>query len=216
MNRLIVLLKIFIFICLFSVNSFAQLDGVAIKDSVVIATFKHFFVPNKIVSGDDKPFGPDTVTYNFNWEVDNQPVDLPVSLNIRGNDTTIYFPYEFTESGTYSIDLEVIDNSAGLTYYASETIYVDELIEVPNVFTPDDDGINDVFVVKSSGMEDQILKLQIYSRNGNLVHERIGNVVYWDGRLASGQKAGEGVYYYFITTQSEPKIVRKGFFHLYR
>ncbi|GEM_PF-1189402 len=217
MSRLKVLLKIFVFVCLFSVNSFAQLDGVAIKDSVVIATFKHFFVPEKVISGNNIPFGTDTTVYKFTWEINSQVVNLPMEMREIGeNDTMIYFPHEFQQAGTYNIDLEVLDDTLGTTYFASKTIYVDDLVEVPNVFTPDDDGINDYFVVKSSGLETQKLKLLIYTRNGDLIHERIGDVVYWDGRLASGQKASEGVYYYVVTTQTEPKVVKKGFFHLYR
>lgn len=89
-------------------------------------------------------------------------------------------------------------------------------IEIPNVFTPNGDGINDAFQIKFSGMES--ISYSIYDRWGILIFEsnRIGDT--WDAHTTSGQDASEGVYYFVLTAKDvEDKEYRKtGFIHLLR
>jgi len=83
-------------------------------------------------------------------------------------------------------------------------IYVDRasLLEVPNIFSPNGDGVNDYFQVHA-----QTLK----KFSGKIVN-RYGRVVYewtdwenmesgWDGRLNGTTKATPGVYYYIIEAE---------------
>ncbi len=66
----------------------------------------------------------------------------------------------------------------------------------PNVFTPNNDGLNDEFTFKTS-CEIEILKTQIFNRWGGLVFE--SNVVdnYWNGTINS-MPCPDGVYFYII------------------
>jgi gliding motility-associated-like protein len=193
-------------------RSYAQFDGVAFKDSTYIATFQHFFVPQALNNGDTVNFPKDTTHYSFYWTSDGDNISPRTVLT----DTKFYFSHVFDSEGSYNVMLEVKNDTAGTSFFTTQTISVKDPIEVPNVFTPDGDNINDLFVVKSSGDADNKLKLSIYTRNGELVHEQIARVVYWDGKLASGQYASEGVYYYIISSQGTPSRTKKGFFHLFR
>lgn len=69
-------------------------------------------------------------------------------------------------------------------------------IFIPNVFSPNDDGKNDVFFVKSYLIQD--LDVTIYNRWGQLIYEYTGTNTGWDGRTTAGQAAPEGTYYYMI------------------
>ena len=216
MSRNKAFFSILIFICFTSVNVFAQFDGIAIKDSTYVSEFEHFLTPMKIVSGDTLNFEADTTNYEFNWTIDGMPVNPQYKPFISNGDTIPFFKYTFESSGSYELTLEIINDTTGISYFTNINISVSSNIEVPNVFTPDGDGKNDLFVVKSSGSSDKKLKLMIYTRNGDLIYEKIAPVVYWDGKLASGNYAQQGVYYYIVVPENNSDRAKKGFFHLYR
>ncbi len=215
MGKIKSILILSLLFCILSLSSYSQIDGIAFKDSTYIATFEHFLSPLKIVAGDTSRFTKnDTTVYSFNWTKNGMSEDLKVIDNPSSNN--LVYRCRFESEGSFNIDLEVTNDTAGTSFYTNQTIPVQDPIEVPNVFTPNGDPQNDMFVVKSSGNINNKLKLTIYSRNGDLIHEQIARVVYWDGKLASGQYASEGVYYYVITTQGTPSRTKKGFFYLFR
>ncbi|MGM0498515.1 MAG: gliding motility-associated C-terminal domain-containing protein, partial [Bacteroidota bacterium] len=198
MSRIKAFIIILLFICFASVKSYSQIDGITIKDSTYVSEFEHFLFPMKIVSGDTLNFDADTANYSFNWSVDGASAEPEYNTYISNNDTIPYFKQKFESSDTYEVTLEIINDTSGISYFANINISTNNNIEVPNVFTPDGDGKNDLFVVKSSGDTNNKLKLLIYTRNGDLIYEKIAPVVYWDGKLASGDYAQEGVYYYIV------------------
>lgn len=67
---------------------------------------------------------------------------------------------------------------------------------IPNVFTPNGDGVNDVFTLESTGVTS--LNAQLFDRWGLKLFE--WNTVHggWDGRTTAGGMASEGTYYYII------------------
>ena len=67
---------------------------------------------------------------------------------------------------------------------------------IPNVFTPNHDGVNDVFPPQNNGFD--ILDLKIFDRWGELVHS--GPHLSWDGTLRV-KAAPPGVYVYLLKYQ---------------
>jgi len=67
---------------------------------------------------------------------------------------------------------------------------------VPNVFTPNGDGENDIFKPNGTSFEPKSMK--IFNRWGQLIFEDYYGIG-WDGRLPSGLKASDGTYLYRIT-----------------
>lgn len=99
--------------------------------------------------------------------------------------------------GAYEVTLTVTD-SAGCTSDTTRgliTVRSPEL-QVPNVFTPDGDGINDFWRVPYQGTEP--VEVYIYDRWGRLVYT--GNTLnqVWDGVDDGGTDAVAGVYFYQI------------------
>jgi len=91
-------------------------------------------------------------------------------------------------------------------------------LDIPNVFTPNGDGINDVFTIKSPLVTN--LKGEIYDRWGTKVYEwHSSSGGGWDGRNAfTGMPCGEGTYYYLITMTdvNGKSTLLKSYFQLIR
>ncbi|NMB72095.1 MAG: gliding motility-associated C-terminal domain-containing protein, partial [Bacteroidales bacterium] len=93
--------------------------------------------------------------------------------------------------------------------------------ELPNVFTPNGDGINDIYIAKNKNHYVQKVDMKIYNRWGNLVFQTSDPDIKWDGRsMQRGKIVSSGVYYY-VCDVYEPRlnglVVRNlvGFIHVY-
>jgi len=154
-----------------------------------------------------------------------QPVD---SIMIVAYDENPVYTYE--NSGTYQVKLVSKNISDSVT--CADTVYLEDyiivdtsFIAVPNVFTPDGDGTNDIFAVQFWSM--QSIKIEIFNRWGKRIHfwesedvrgfEDTYTATVWDGTLG-GRYASPGVYYYVVEGLGRDNKKRKahGFFHLFR
>jgi gliding motility-associated-like protein len=63
-------------------------------------------------------------------------------------------------------------------------------------FTPNGDGINDVWFVSNAGYYDEFL-IQVYNRWGQKVFEATSDMQGWDGTW-KGQPVPDGTYYYIL------------------
>ena len=68
----------------------------------------------------------------------------------------------------------------------------------PTAFSPDGDGINDVFYVKGSGIDLDNFKLKIYDRWGEIIFESEDIYEGWDGRAKNHKKVQNGVYKWHV------------------
>jgi gliding motility-associated-like protein len=73
----------------------------------------------------------------------------------------------------------------------------DMQVYIPNTFTPNGDGINDVFGVKGQGMKNEAFSMELSDRWGNVVYSTKDIDSPWDGKVR-GVKAHDGVYLYKI------------------
>lgn len=120
----------------------------------------------------------------------------------------------FTEFGTYTLTQLVWNNDFGCSDTASVQIVVDALIDIiiPNIITPNGDGMNDTFTVKIDGMA--FVDVEIYNRWGNLVHEN--NMPARDLEFVElwipDNDISDGVYFYVLeaTTVGETLFIEKG------
>lgn len=89
-------------------------------------------------------------------------------------------------------------------------------IFVPNAFSPNGDGMNDMFQVKTDFVT-AVKQMTIFNRWGQTVYHFAGNQPVWDGTY-NGQKADIGTYFYFVQFQCRDGIIKikKGEIHLIR
>ncbi|MEO8587834.1 MAG: gliding motility-associated C-terminal domain-containing protein, partial [Flavobacteriales bacterium] len=67
-------------------------------------------------------------------------------------------------------------------------------VSVPNTFTPDGDGINDVFMPITTGIDPRYYHFEIFDRWGLLIFNSTDPAASWDGRTSDGTEAPTDVY----------------------
>jgi len=119
-------------------------------------------------------------------------------------------------TGSYTVILTVTSGPCMDT--ASVVIVVEDglSLEIPNVFTPNADGSNDIFTIKSTGVKE--ISLQIFNRWGQKLYEFSGPKASWDGSTPSGAEVPEGTYFYFVkaTGFDGQEIEKNGTVNLFR
>lgn len=160
---------------------------------------------NTVVSFTDVSVNSNSTNWNF-----GDPASGINDTSSISSPTHIY-----TSAGTYCID-QVVQNSVGCADSTNECITVtnDASISIPNVFTPNGDGKNDLFYITIIAVKE--LECTIYDRWGLKIKEWNTTDGSWDGRTKNGKMANSGVYYYIVkATANDGKILNeKGFLQL--
>jgi gliding motility-associated-like protein len=124
----------------------------------------------------------------------------------------------YNNPGTYTIT--IVSTKGSCIDSAHKVIRVDipSKLEIPNVFTPNGDGSNDVFFLKTSNLTE--ITALIFDRWGNKVYDltsSTGNIA-WDGKNLEGKECAVGIYFYVIKAKGkdEQSYERKGNVSLFR
>ena len=137
----------------------------------------------------------------------NLPFDSIASINWHSIDS-IECPNCLTQivapviTTAYSISVSSVD---GCTDSDTTTIFVstDHNFYIPNIFSPNGDGINDVITIATSDDVEVILAFEIFDRWGNLVFQKNNTVateISWDGTF-NGKRLNPGVFTYRATVR---------------
>jgi gliding motility-associated-like protein len=131
------------------------------------------------------------------------------------NPPVIYYFYP----GSYTVSLTAIQSNDTNTLIKPKYIYVEDCSEkfvfIPNIFTPNEDGINDVIFIKGPDIVEA--HMFIFDRWGKKVYEIHNLSQVWDGEI-NGQKAEQGTYVYYINLifKDGDTQIKKGNFTLIR
>ncbi len=107
--------------------------------------------------------------------------------------------HRYANKGTYLVTLTVLDAVGCLLKTSRKMQVLDYYLQIPNVFTPNGDALNDTFFPKFRFIRN--LQLQVMNKWGELIYRSRGvDDPGWDGTVA-GQKAPEGVYVYKMSYQ---------------
>jgi len=83
------------------------------------------------------------------------------------------------------------------------TVSIVDEITIPNTFTPNGDGMNDVWTLQYLDTYPKS-NVTIFTRYGNIVYSSIGYPAPWDGRY-NGEILATGTYYYVIDPKNGKK-----------
>jgi mucin-2 len=145
----------------------------------------------------------------------DQPTIAQLSANITGSDPVTW--YNAATGGTAYAPTDLLQN--GVTYYATYiagsgcesparlAVTVDltacDDIAIPDGFSPNDDGINDDFVIINLPELYPRFTLEIYNRYGNVLYKGNINTPNWNGTASQGglKIGGDlpvGVYFFIL------------------
>jgi gliding motility-associated-like protein len=115
------------------------------------------------------------------------------SFSTEANPSHVY-----QDPGSYEVSLTITDAGGCTDTYGLGPIEIGHPeLRVPNVFTPNGDGVNDEYVVAYDGQAS--VSLAILDRWGRQVfRNENGLLPGWDGLLEDGSEAKEGTYFYVL------------------
>ena len=172
-----------------------------------------FYVVSNLITLQVLPVPVITIT---GTDILSRPGSTQLTATIVGN------PGSFTWNPTSSLDngsilnpiatpqfttrylLKVIDQD-GCKAQKDYTIKIDRKISIPNAFTPNGDGVNDVFRV-FYGSDISQVSLSVYNRYGQLVFVDKGTNKSWDGTV-SGQSQPTGSYVWYFSYRDENGVL---------
>lgn len=104
--------------------------------------------------------------------------------------------HTYADTGKYTVTLTVY-NDYECVDSINYTVWIrpEFAFYIPSAFTPNNDGINDIFKGKGFGIREDQFEMNIYDRWGNLIYSTNDIQRGWDGNVG-GQPAPIGVYVY--------------------
>lgn len=120
--------------------------------------------------------------------------------------------HSYDGPGSYVIT-QTVTSTSGCTNTFSVTVRVQDGFRffIPNAFTPDGDGINDLFLGYGTGFLGW--EMLIFNRWGELIYQSTNLGTPWDGQ-AGGQNAQQGVYPYRFVVFGEDGVNREFLGHV--
>ena len=142
---------------------------------------------NTVIHFTDQSLG-NIVTYDWIFNI-----GAPLGTSSDPNPT---FPFPQGTGGEYPIRLTVTDAN-GCTDFIEGEIIIRNIFQyyLPNTFTPNNDGLNDVVMMVGSDIDENKFKLEVFNRWGDIVFSTTNPETAWTGNTYNGAYyCPEGVY----------------------
>lgn len=136
----------------------------------------------------------------FEWRFSREGQEKP--FLIRYDETT---EYVFQESGAFAVELRIsfVQGTDTIEFIMDEPYRInisESKLEFPNAFTPNGDGINDIFKVKEGHQSIISFEAQVFNRWGKKLYEWNDIEGGWDGKSGSSE-VPDGAYYLVVKAQ---------------
>ncbi len=152
--------------------------------------------------------GP-TCAQSFNWtNTDDLDDKNSLTPTIKPKESTTYYIF-------FKMDGLVCQDSLSIYVKDKGALDCDKLL-LPSAFTPNEDGINDVFAISNKYIVEDLKTLEIYNREGSRVFKTQDVNGYWDGSYQE-KKLNPGKYVYNVSYVCGSKeYQKKGIVNLIR
>jgi gliding motility-associated-like protein len=168
------------------------------KDSIILT-----FEPPPIVNAGGIRYVLKNNKITLHPSVNENDVKYLWTPDIDIDNNTIKNP-EITGNTNMTYTLEVTDK-LGCVSIDSTFINVSPELIIPNTFTPNGDGINDLWDIRGLTAYQQAT-IDVFDRYGQKLFHSIGYGVPWDGTY-NGKQLPTGVYYYIIDTKVNSQVL---------
>jgi gliding motility-associated-like protein len=176
-------------------------DGLGCEDFGNVAVSNPPPIPVSFTFDPPRPtiYSPEVNFYNTTPGTNSYIWNIDTLATYFGPYASHTFP---PEQYTYQVCLEATDqNGCSDVYCDYVTIYDEPAFYIPNSFTPNGDGKNDVFSISAIGIDPNTFEILIFNRWGNLIYESNDMKFEWDGvthREPNSVKAPIDVYVYRV------------------
>lgn len=137
------------------------------------------------------------MSYEWHFRKMDQQAGLSEFL-VRYEENT---QYTFTQSGTYNVVLRWTADAGTEQEVADSTslmvTILESKLEFPNAFSPNGDGINDIYKAKDGWQSIVDFHAYIFNRSGHKLYEWTDPAGGWDGKVG-GRDVSDGVYYVLV------------------
>ena len=208
-----------------------------INDSLVTVTDTNYFETSEIDSGDvvsvsttcyqncivtikdsTNPFTINSFEVNAGKD---RTIDKAMTIQLNGQGTATNYEWQPQNLVTNNLILQpvafpsetttftLIGEKNGCKKYDYVTITIESELIIPSSFSPNDDGVNDVFEIVGIEQYPNCF-IRIYDRWGEEVFQKIAYSYEnaWDGKLLG--KVNPGVYFYVLELRDSEKQIKKG------
>lgn len=135
----------------------------------------------------------DTVTFHQN-SIDSSSLNLWTFGD--ASTSTDYEPYHiYNDPGTFTICLSAANSFGCHDTTCVEIVIQSSEIIVPNIFSPNGDGLNDELFIYGI---DNNYELKIFNRWGSVVYKEYPYLNGWNGYNQYGKRLPEGQYYFML------------------
>jgi gliding motility-associated-like protein len=151
----------------------------------------------------DAPLDVQFINHSVNassyvWNFGNNSSNFTTG-NVNDTAKTIY-----PNQGTYTVVLTASSTTGALTCIDNDTLVIivteSYSLVIPNIFTPNGDGLNENFVVKSEGVS--TFSMEIFDRWGLKMFSTTSVTGEWDGKTVGGKDVPADTYFYLINATS--------------
>jgi gliding motility-associated-like protein len=157
--------------CKLAMNWDATLQAFPSPQAAFAATPTETTLDNPQVYVSDQSQGASSYSYHFG-DPSQSLVFMPDAM------------HTYSDTGSFEVTLQV-SNVHGCTDEAVQTIHIGGFTAfyIPKAFTPNSDGVNDVFLPKATGLSPEGFEMRIYDRWGNLIFFSNSWDKGWDGTI---------------------------------
>ena len=187
--------------CLMTTSAFADIDlqAVYMKDNVETTTSENFTAEAPLhvrFLSNASSLDPEA---QLEWHITNKAT----GSNITRYDENIEL--DFTEAGEHTIKLQVRQADMIVDEDVIIVTISESHLEMPNAFSPNGDGINDLYKAKSNHKSIVEFHAYIFNRYGQKVYDWTDINGGWDG-TSHGSPVKDGVYFVYVKARGADNV----------
>ena len=187
--------------CLMTTSAFADinLQAVYMKDNVETTTSENFTAEAPLhvrFLSNASSLDPEA---QLEWHITNKAT----GSNITRYDENIEL--DFTEAGEHTIKLQVRQDDMIVDEDVIRVTISESHLEMPNAFSPNGDGINDLYKAKSNHKSIVEFHAYIFNRYGQKLYDWTDINGGWDG-TSHGSPVKDGVYFVYVKARGADNV----------
>lgn len=195
-------------------------DGCMLYDTLFVSDslkIKPYFISETDLSNRNRFFFNNQTEIDFKGYEKNKDVEFSWKINNQEVSTDDNLTYEFTKSGSYNVKMTAKLSDQCYREYSEKIDIALSTFKIPNIFTPNGDGVADFFEIKCNNDLSEF-NILVFAQSGEKVFESNDINNSWNGKIYGNNDASEGVYYYQITAKDTAgnSLAKKGTIQLVR